>query len=128
MFRSLFIGFLILSALTPKGAGAQIIKSDLNISADKLLELFNSVSVRTGMTTEFTAVQAKRSDGAYISSDNGAADSRQNGLKQFSPAALFEQSDWTHYALQGDTVFQEPVPYIGTRFFFYVSGLSPPDC
>lgn len=44
MLRSLLIGFLILSALTSNGAGAQNMKS-ANITMDMLLELFSTVAV-----------------------------------------------------------------------------------
>ena len=42
MLRSLFIGFLILSALTSKDVGVRAGQNFLNISADMLFELFNA--------------------------------------------------------------------------------------
>lgn len=41
MFRSLFIGFLILSALTSKGVGIQI-DQNTNIPAGNLLDIYNA--------------------------------------------------------------------------------------
>jgi len=117
-----------LSALTPKGAGAYIARSDHGVSADMLLEFFNSVSVRTGNADDFSAVQAKKPVAEYFFSDNSVDDSQQNGLKQFSPAALIGQSDRMEYVIQCETVYQKPVPFTGARFFFFISGLSPPVC
>lgn len=47
MFRSLFIGFLILSALTSKGAAIQINQEYAKIAADFLLEFLNRSSLYT---------------------------------------------------------------------------------
>lgn len=43
MFRSLFIGFLILSALASKGVGVQI-DQNIQLSADILLQLYNAAA------------------------------------------------------------------------------------
>ena len=68
MFRSLFIGFLIFSALTSKGAVVQINQDINNISADMLLEFFNAALTHADKQAELTFA---RPDGVLFSDNSG---------------------------------------------------------
>lgn len=116
MLRSLLIGFMILSALTSKGAEVQIFKSDLTISADMLLEFFNTVTVQNSKAAELLAAKA---DGSYVQI-------QLCRLRQTGPIALLKQSGQTDHDLKSVPVFLKPVSSDGPHALFCVSGLSPP--
>lgn len=126
MLRSLIIGFLILSALTSKGAEAQMLKSELNISADILLEFFNSVTVQNSKTAEFSSAKMDSSFRAYASLNNIDDKMLIGRLKQISPIICMEKCDQADYDLKGEAVFLKPVSSDGHQAYFCVSGLSPP--
>ncbi|HEX2944459.1 MAG TPA: hypothetical protein VHT96_00710 [Clostridia bacterium] len=126
MFRSLLIGFLILSALTSKGAGAQIVNANLNISADMLLEFFNSVSAQTAKNAEISPAKAERGLLSYALSDNKAVipframSPRNNAFTWYDPIdkSIFRAVSWEIYPGQ--------ILYYRSGVFSHVSGLSPP--
>lgn len=125
MLRSLLIGFMILSALTSKGAEVQILKSELTISADILLEFFNSVTVQSSKAAELSAAK-KDSSSAYASFDNNEVQTLSGGLRQINPIVWMEKNNQTDHDLKGEKAFIKPVSADGHQVFFCVSGLSPP--
>lgn len=126
MLRSLLIGFLILSALTSKGAEAQILKNDLNISADILLEFFNSVTVQNTKAAELSAAKIDGSTFMHTSFSKREVQSLFGRLRQISPIAWMEKCNQTDHDLKGETVFLRPVSSDEYKAFFCESGLSPP--
>lgn len=126
MLRSLLIGFLILSALTSKGAGAQILKDDLNISADMLLEFFNSVSVQSSKAAELSAAITDRSSYAYTSFNSNQLKPLITRLRQIGPITIPGQYDQADRFPEGGMVFRKLVLPVSQQAFYCVSGLSPP--
>ena len=66
MFRSLLIGFLILSTLASKGVGVQI-NHDIAISAELLLDFYNAAVAYAEKQADFA--DAKK-DSAFLCSSN----------------------------------------------------------
>ena len=126
MLRSLLIGFLILSALTSKGAGAQIVKDDLNISADMLLEFFNSVSVQSSKAAELSAANTVRSPYAYTSFNKDQIKPLISKLRQIGPITIPGQNNQMDYVPVGAMVFHKAVLPTSQQVYYCVSGLSPP--
>lgn len=69
MFRSLLIGFLILSALTSKGVGVQI-DHNITISADILLDFYNAAVAYAEKQADF--IDAKKGSAFFCSSSETA--------------------------------------------------------
>ncbi len=126
MLRSLLIGFLILSALTSKGAGAQILKEDLNISADMLLEFFNSVSVQSSKAAELSAIITDRSSFVYTSFNINQLKPPVTRLRQSGPITMPGQYDQTEHFPEDGMVFHKIVLPASQQVFYCASGLSPP--
>ncbi len=125
MLRSLLIGFMILSALTSRGAEVQILKSELSISADMLLEFFNSVTVQSTRAAELSAAKTDSSS-SYVSFNKNEAQSLFVRLRQINAIVWMGKSSQTDHDLKGEKVFIKPVLADGHQVFFCVSGLSPP--
>jgi hypothetical protein len=120
------IGFLILSALTSKGAGAQIVKNDLSISADMLLEFFNSVSVQSSKAAELSEARTDRSSCACTSFNNSQLKPHITRLEQIGPIAMQEQYDQAKHFPECGMVFRKPDLLASRQSYCCVSGLSPP--
>lgn len=126
MLRSLLIGFLILSALTSKGAGAQIIYEDLNISADMLLGFFNSVSVQSGKTAELSESRTDRSSYTYTSFNNQLK-TIVIRLRQICPIAVPGHYCLEEHLSDAGSVSHKTVLTASQQAYYCVSGLSPPE-
>lgn len=126
MFRSLLISFLILSALTSKGAEAQIVKTNLNISADMLLELFNSVPAQTARNAGLTNAQADRALIAYTLSTGRAV----LPLRAISPKSnafiWYDPIDKFIFRTVPSEIRPSLISYCRNGVLSRVSGLSPP--
>jgi hypothetical protein len=115
-----------LSALTSKGAGAQIVNANLNISADMLLDLFNSVSAQTAGNAEISPAQADRVMLSYaLSNDRAilpfrAISPKNNAFIWYDPIdkSIFRAVSWE--------INPGQVLYRRNGVFSHVSGLSPP--
>lgn len=126
MFRSLLIGFLILSALTSKGAGTQLVNIDLNISADMLLEFFNSVSAQTAKNAELTPAPADGASAAYALSNGGAVLPLRSVSGKSASFIWFDPIDRTGIGKVFSEICPEQMSYYRSGAFLLVSGLSPP--
>lgn len=126
MLRNLLIGFLILSALTSKGAGVQTVKSDLSISTDMLLEFFNSVSVQSSKAAGLSTAVTDRS--AYVRTSFGSNQLKPllTGLEQTGTTALPGQYDLAEHLSESGMVSRKPVLFASQLVYCCVSGLSPP--
>ncbi len=126
MLRSLLIGFLIFSALTSKGAEAQIVNVNLNISADMLLELFNSVTSQTARNAELSSAPADRALLSYALSNGKAilplrAISSKNNLFTW-----YDPIDKSIFRTAFSKLCSAQIAYCRSGVFSHVSGLSPP--
>jgi len=126
LLRSLLIGFLILSALTSKGAGAQIVKSDLSISADMLLEFFNSVSVQGSKAAGLSTARADRSSYACTSFNSSQLKTLVTRLEQIGPVAIQGHHDHAKHLPECGMVSRRPALLASRQAYCCVSGLSPP--
>lgn len=125
MFRSLLIGFLILSALTSKGAGIQIADTNL-ISADMLLEFFNSVSAQTAKNAELSPAAADRALAACALS-NGRAVLPFPGISSKSTFFVWcDPINRTNFRAGFSDICPEQMSLYRSGAFLLVSGLSPP--
>lgn len=126
MFRSLFIGFLILSALTSKGVDAQIANNNTNIPSDMLLELFSTVMAQFGETASYSA---DKSDEVLFSHAAPVAGSAKVLFEDFGKElqALCPDRNNVHdFGLQFAGFVAQAGQHIGSEAGFCVSGLSPP--
>jgi len=126
LFRSLLIGFLILSALTSKGAGAQIISTNLNISADMLLELFNSVSAQTARNAELSNVQADRALITCALSNGKTVLPFRTISPKNNAFTWYDPVDKSIYRAVYSEIRPGQILYCRSGVFSHVSGLSPP--
>lgn len=129
MFRSLFIGFLILSALTSKGVGVQINQNNTNISADMLLELFNAAAAYADKQAELSVAKP---DGAFLSNTSGsmgAIEELLRPMRQGSPFVWVEPDDKNSstYAQFSKTDLQQKQFSTGD-VYSCGSDISPPHC
>jgi hypothetical protein len=126
LLRSLLIGLLIFSALTTKGAEAQIVNANLNISADMLLELFNSVTAQTARNAELSSAPADRVLLAYALSNGKAVlpfraiSSKNNVFTWYDPI------DKSIFKTAFGKLCSAQTAYCRSGAFSHVSGLSPP--
>jgi len=138
LLRSLLIGFLIFSALSSNGAGAQSTKS-VNITTDMLLELFNTVAVNAGRvgvhsTTDKAAALCDASKAsALLSARRGAGffacgslDTSETDDFFSSCAALWPEYCDYNYNSPAQKLFIMHAQPINSGAPYCVSGLSPP--
>ena len=126
MFRSLLIGFLILSALTSKGAGAQLVNTNLNISADMLLEFFNSVSAQTAKNAELTHGAADRTLVAYALSNSRTVLPLRSASGKSTTFIWCDPVDRIGFGTIFSEIYPEQLSYYRDGAYLLVSGLSPP--
>ncbi len=126
MLRSLLIGFLILSALTSKGAEAQIVNANLNISADMLLELFNSVTAQTARNAELSSAPADRALLAFTLSNGKAVVPFRAISSKNNVFAWYDPIDKSIFRTVFSKIFSAQILYFRSGVFSHVSGLSPP--
>jgi hypothetical protein len=98
VFRSLLIGFLILSALTSKGVGVQI-NQDIAISADMLLDFYNAAVAYAEKQADF--VDAKK-DSAFLCNTNETAIAIQ---KIFQTVRHESQTTWAMPDIQENCLY-----------------------
>ncbi len=120
------IGFLILSALTSKGAEAQIVNANLSISADMLLELFNSVSAQTARNAELSTAQADRALVAYALSNGRAVLPFRTISPKNSTFLWYDPIDSSTFRTVSLKIHPGQILYCRSGAFSHVSGLSPP--
>ena len=129
MFRSLFIGFLILSALASNGAGIQMNQNMTNSSTDMLLELFNAAVAHADKQAEFFVASSNK---AYFNTNSGSRNTIEKlmrSLRQDHPVAWVDSSNKDSCSnprcetagLQQRQLYQGEVYSCGTD-------LSPPCC
>lgn len=129
MFRSLFIGFLILSALTSKGAGYQINQNITNISADTLFELFNAAAAHAEKQAELSDAGT---DGVLLNNASGsfvAIEELLKSIRQGSPVVWDAPDDKINYPTSLYSIDNKQQKRICTgEIYFYSADPSPPDC
>jgi hypothetical protein len=126
VFRSLLIGFLILSTLASKGVGVQI-NHDITISADILLDFYNAAVAYAEKQADFT--DAKK-DSEFLCNSNETAIVIQ---KIIQTARYDSQTAW---AMPGnlENCLNEQFRTLGQfvnssskgEIFSYGSDISPP--
>ena len=128
MFRSLFIGFLILSALTTKGTEIQINQRIADIPADMLLEFFNAAFSYADRQTELSLAGC---DSAFF---NNQSESRYaigkllEKIKHDNAASWVVQTDVYHFSdLQCTNASLQQKQFCTSNVYAFASGLSPPD-
>lgn len=93
MLRSLFIGFLILSALASNGVGNQINQNITNSSTDMLLELFNAAVNHADKRAETFVASSNKAYFNTASSSKNNIDKLMKSLRQDHPVAWVDSSN-----------------------------------
>jgi len=107
LIRSLFIGFLILSALTSKGTGVQIV-NNFNIAPGMLPDIINAAASACAEKASGLCNVADRSALTYsnrLSKDDQSF--RQNSRGFTAPGKSLIESRFNEYATQTGTI----IPY-----------------
>ena len=128
MLRSFFIGFLILSALTSKGAEIQINQKAANIPAEMLLELFNAAFSNADKQTELPISECER---AFYSN---RSESRYSTEKLLGKIRDDKTAEWIMPTgdvyctdLQSANIELPHIQFCASGVCTCASGLSPPD-
>ena len=129
MFRSLFIGFLILSALTSKGAGVQINQNITNISADMLLELFNAAVAHADKQAELSVAGPDEVLLSNSSGSGGAIEELLKSIRQGSPVVGGAPDDKNRYSSVQFSIDNLQQKQVCTgEIYSCGADLSPPNC
>jgi hypothetical protein len=126
LFRNLFIGFLILSALTAKGAGTQVAENNNNTPADTMPGFFGFIPEQAGKTGGLVSSGVKK---AFFSRDtiDCKADEPLSGIAdEDANLAWFEGICRRDCRPGCVSALPEQVFPFADEAFYCVSGLSPP--
>lgn len=129
MFRSLFIGLLLVSALTSKGATVQINQNIINHSSDMLLEIFNAAAAYADKQTELSVA---RPNGVFLNNASGRSTEIEEILRtirQNSPVVWIESGDKSICTNPrcGQANMQQK-PFCKGEVYTCGTDLSPPCC
>jgi hypothetical protein len=129
LFRSLFIGFLILSALTAKSAETQVAENINNTPANTLPGFFGTMpgqTEKTGGNNSAAAGSASFCQDIININEDVLLSGIANKGDVFEVFAWFKNNYWTDYQPVHAGVLPEQVCSSADEAFYCVSGLSPP--
>lgn len=128
MFRSFFICFLILSALTSKGAEVQINQTIADIPADMLPELFNAVLFKADSQAGPSLKVCERAFYSNQSENSYAIEKQLEEMRRDSAAVwILPVNDIHSGILQCSNAGIDQEPSCINGICSCASGLSPPD-
>lgn len=128
MFRSLFIGFLILSALISKGAEVQINQNITNISRDMLLELLNASIFHADKQVELSVMGSDEVFFSRHSENRCAIEELLRPIRHSSPVIWAEPADeYNCTNLQYTNVKLQQKQFCSSNVSFCSSDISPPS-
>lgn len=128
MFRSFFICFFILSALTSKGAEVQINQRIADIPADMLPELFNAALFKADSQAEPSLSECERAFYSNQSENNYAIEKLLGKMRRDSTAVwILPVCDIHCSILQCSNAGMDQEPSCKSGICSCASDLSPPD-
>ena len=136
MFRSLFIGLLIFSALASKGADVQIKQNISNITPEMLLELYNAFVFNTDQQAENTDDDSDEAFFWHASIEQSLKPARQyvSAEKKGRPAGQYVPVIWTEavncgaaFDIQCARISMRVKPLRKNEVYRCGTDLSPPD-